>query len=342
MKKRKIYFLKDGPVAWLEEITKNSDEFNYIFHNIVIDYNRSQKRLERIVSVHKEYVKLAFKTVSVVDKGDLIVCWLDLIGLYTYIGLRLFGKRNKILVLNLMVNNDSSFISTVKRLVYKYFLRSTNSYFTLTSEHLKELYFDYFPNCNRENLFVLNDCFEDLAYLSKSDVQSLSDNSIFCGGRNSRDWNVAFEIARLNPAYNFIYVVPDKSVVPKHVSKNVTVHENISKSKFNSLIANSALVILPLTTDAPAGLIVLYLSGLLKKALIISDSLSVRNYITHGKNGIIVKDTQIRNFSEAIRNIMEDDIYRNKLANSLNRSVMDVGSPESFYRELTSIIKSIL
>lgn len=339
--KKKIYFLKDGPISWLEEIALNSDDYNFKFYNVNINYNKNQKRLVRILSVHKVYLSLAFKTVKKVKNEDLIVCWLDLIGFYTYIFLFLFGKKNKILVLNLMVNNDGSIISNLKKYLFQNFLNNKNNYFTLTSNHLQNLYFDYFPKCNRSNFFILNDTYEDLFDLIKKESQKINKNSIFCGGRNSRDWNVAFQIAKMNPKFEFIYVVPSKDVVPKEVSKNIKLYENITKSKFNTLISSCSIVILPLNTDAPAGLIVLYLAGLLKKALIISDSLSIRDYIVNDENGIVIKNPQIDNFNISIRKLIEDHKHKNKLSKSLFETVVKKGSPERFFLNLLKIINLI-
>ena len=240
-----------------------------------------------------------------------------------------------------MVNNDGSFISIFKKYLFQNFLNNKNNYFTLTSNHLKNLYFEYFPNCNRNNFFILNDTYEDLFDLTKKDSQIINKNSIFCGGRNSRDWNVAFEIAKMNPEFEFIYVVPNKDVVPKEVSKNISLYENISKNKFNTLISSCSIVILPLKTDAPAGLIVLYLAGLLKKTLIISDSLSVRDYIVDDVNGIVIKNPQIDNFNISIRRLLEDHNCKNKLSKSLYETVISKGSPDSFYNSLLKIIDSI-
>lgn len=340
--KSNIFFLKDGPVGWIENLAKIENDYNFKFFHKNINYNKSQKRLFRILLVHQNYIKLAYKAVKNVKDGDLIVCWLDLIGFYTHIILFLFGKKNKILVLNLMINSDGSFISNLKKYLFRNFLACNRNYFTLTSEHLKNLYFGYFSSVNQCNFFILNDCYEDLYYLVNKDKKTLNNNSVFCGGRNSRDWELAFKIARINPSIEFIFVVPNKNVIPSYENINVKVFVNVSKSKFNFLLESCSVVILPLKTDAPAGLIVLYLAGLMKKALVISDSLSVRNYIVNDQNGLIISDPESYNFSKAIRKLLYDKNYKERLSNSLHETVISKGSPKSFYKSLIKIIDSII
>ena len=55
---------------------------------------------------------------------------------------------------------------------------------------------------------------------------------------------------------------------------------------------------LPLNTEAPAGLIVLFTAGLMSKAVITTDNYTMREYITSGEDGILVKMGDIEAFAK--------------------------------------------
>ena len=80
-------------------------------------------------------------------------------------------------------------------------------------------------------------------------------NSVFCGGRNGRDWEFLIRIAQAMPEITVNCVMPrDRFEEYKdNFGKNMVVKSDIPEQEFLEFMCQSQLVVTPLDTEAPAG-----------------------------------------------------------------------------------------
>lgn len=125
-------------------------------------------------------------------------------------------------------------------------------------------------------------------------VQTVS-NTVFCGGRNGRDWQFMIEVARSMPNVDFHLVMPQsvyeecKNVLPS----NVYAKFNLPIKEFMKEMCSCEIVALPLDTEAPAGLIVLFQAAANMKYVITTDTMTTREYLGDGRGCLVVNNIEI-------------------------------------------------
>ena len=85
-------------------------------------------------------------------------------------------------------------------------------------------------------------------------------NTVFCGGRNGRDWELLIRIAQAMPEITFNCIMPKDKLeeYKENFGKNMVVKSDIPEQEFLEFMCQSQLVVTPLDTEAPAGLIAFY------------------------------------------------------------------------------------
>ena len=204
-----------------------------------------------------------------------------------------------------MFNEADNFITKMKFLLFKVMLSSDYVFPTVSSKYLENYYKNLF-NIKDKTFSLVHDCFGDKRkFISK---YKKGDGYVFCGGTNGRDWNLLLEVAERLPSIDFVVVGPKSDTLGTNYPKNIVYYHNIDVKKFQQLLYNSSLSILPLNTNAPAGLIVLYTAGLMSKAVITTNNVTMNEYIVSGHSGVLVDIGDSTSFSEAIELIIKDMI----------------------------------
>ena len=113
-------------------------------------------------------------------------------------------------------------------------------------------------------------------------------NTVFCGGRNGRDWEFLIRIAQAMPEVTFNCVMPkDKfEEYKENFGKNMVVKSDIPEQEFLEFMCQSQLVVTPLDTEAPAGLIAFYQAAANGKMAITSDTVTTQEYFADGRGAL--------------------------------------------------------
>jgi len=111
--------------------------------------------------------------------------------------------------------------------------------------------------------------------------------------------------------------------------------------EFRSLLNRSSLLALPLNTEAPAGLIVLFTAGLMSKAVVTTNNLTTREYIVNGVNGKLVNMKDVNDFAMQIQDLINDKGKRISYGKALRLKVEEYGSPDSFIDAIIEITNQI-
>lgn len=224
-------------------------------------------------------------------RNDTIVCWYDFQAVLCYWLAKLSFRQRKIVCINLLLKDKASTKNKVVAWLYKKALKSKHFVASVTSVeygiHLKErLGID-------KDLFLLHDVFhEDYKVNASLDV---CPNTVFCGGRNGRDWKFMIEVAKAMPHVQFHLVMPKVTYdeYQHELPSNVVAKYNLSMDDFLKGMCSCELVALPLDTEAPAGLIVLFQAVANMKYIITTDTLTTREYLSDGRGCLLPNDVDV-------------------------------------------------
>jgi glycosyltransferase involved in cell wall biosynthesis len=103
----------------------------------------------------------------------------------------------------------------------------------------------------------------------------------------------------------------------------------------------SGIIALPLNTEAPAGLIVLFTAGLMHKPVVSTNNITMREYITSGESGYLAGMGDHKALALRIRELHSDQELRKRIGENLFSKVAESGSPEVYIDKLISIVKGI-
>ena len=222
---------------------------------------------------------------------DTIVCWYDFQAVLCHWLFMFFFKRRKIVCINLLLKDKASTKNKVVAWLYKKALKSKHFVASVTSveygKHLKNrLDID-------KDLFLLHDVFhEDYKVNASLDV---CPNTVFCGGRNGRDWKFMIEVAKAMPHVQFHLVMPKVTYdeYQHELPSNVVARYNIPMEDFMKEMCSCEIVALPLDTEAPAGLIVLFQAAANMKYIITTDTMTTREYLSDGRGCLLPNDVDV-------------------------------------------------
>lgn len=249
--------------------------------------------------------------------NDTIVCWYDFQAVLCYWITRLTFSQRKIVCINLLLKDKASTKNKVVAWLYKKALKSKHFVASVTSVefgiHLKKRL-----GINKE-LFLLHDVFhEDYKVNASFDI---CPNTVFCGGRNGRDWKFMIEVAKAMPHVHFHLVMPKVTYdeYQHELPRNVVAKYNISMEDFMKEMCSCEIVALPLDTEAPAGLIVLFQAAANLKYIITTDTMTTREYLSDGRGCLLPNDVDVwkKAINEKLGNVKSNIIASEKLLNFL-------------------------
>lgn len=265
--------------------------------------------------------------------SDTIVCWYDFQAVLCYwTGRFLFRKRN-IVAINILLKDKKTLRNKIVTWFYKKALASGHMAASVTARAYGDSLNERFRTNNR--FFLVRDVYSPTIY-KESDFRFCG-NSVFCGGRNGRDWNVVIETALRMPDVVFHIVMPEniqKKFRCESIS-NIKVYSHLSLGEFNRLLNNSSIVMLPVDTAAPAGLIVLFTAAANRKLVITTSTPVTREYIDEN-TGVLIDDNDIGAYVSAISyHLKHTDEIRKKgdnLLNDLQQTCSEKEYAENIYR----------
>lgn len=285
------------------------------------------------------YFFYCLKIIIRTRKNDLLIFRLDSLGVISYWLSRLFFCHRRIIIINILLKKKNGIMGKITRAVYKKALTDKNTLYTVTSAHFGEelqkyLGIDKTPSLLRDdygNLENLNSEFQDCG------------RTVFCGGNNGRDWELMMNIARHMTDVKFYIIMPPSEFEKfnNSVPQNVTLLKNIPTETFFEIQKKCSLTVLPLNTQAPAGLIVIFSAGLMEKAIITSDTVCTREYINNGNEGTLLTN-DLEQYIQCINKQLSDIEQRKTLGKNLKAKIVSTFSPEKYIQTLSECIDTML
>ncbi len=282
------------------------------------------------------WCKGARDVVRLSRKDDTVVCWYDFQAVLCFLLCKLLCKRRKIVCINLLLKDKASLKNRLVAQLYALALRSKNFVASVTSveygEHLKQRLGFTRP------LFLVHDVYHD-SYQNRG--AKIIPNTVFCGGRNGRDWHFMIEVARATPNVKFHLVMPDGVYheVVDNLPSNVVAKHNIPREDFMREMCSCELVALPLDTEAPAGLIVLFQAAANSKYILTTDTMTTREYLSDGRGSLVAKsvDSWVKEIAARLSSKEENEVSSRKLLQFLQEEC----SEEKFVEGVEKMIKGL-
>ena len=127
---------------------------------------------------------------------------------------------------------------------------------------------------------------------------------VFCGGRNWRDWETLKQAAELIGLP--IDVVTDLGRVNLGDHPRLVPHDRIPFGAFCRALARSSCAVLPLMPGRCAGQATLLLAMHMGVPTIATAIPAMREYVRHGRDGLLVKSRDPHSLATAIRRLLDD------------------------------------
>lgn len=278
-----IYFLYDQPLI------KGKFEF------IIEHFKKNGKEIQVFGSPYKNYkllnwlegcINILYKS----NKNDTIICWYDFQAILLYWLSFITFQARKIVCINILLKEKKTWKNKLVTWMYKQALISNRLIASVTSIE----YGNYLKKRLKiKNIFLIHDVFHN--YPNNINDSDIIPNSVFCGGRNGRNWKFIINVARITPDISFYLVMPKSllSLYNNDLPSNIHILCDIPFIQFMKVLNKCQLVALPLDTESPAGLIVFFHAARNKKLIITTDTMTTREYFTNERGILLPNDANI-------------------------------------------------
>ncbi len=281
----------------------------------------------------KEMYRVCKDMIKQSSKGDAIICWCDFMAVICWWICKFQFKNRKIIALNILLKDKNSLKNKIAKILYKPVLNSIKA--TVTSKE----YGEYIKNMLgiERNFVLLHDVYHDTYDISYQG--EVIKNSVFCGGRNGRDWDFLIKLAQSLHEVTFNCVMPkDKFEQYKEsFSKNMNIKTDISEDEYLKFMCQSEIVVMPLDTEAPAGLIALFQAAANNKLIITSDTITTTEYFSNKKGILLGKD--LEDWKGAIKYFLKNPQKRDKYINELRDFLENKCSEKEYARIISELIR---
>lgn len=266
-------------------------------------------------------------------ENDTILCWYDFMGILCWWICKIKRKKRKIVVINILLKDKTTLKNRIAKVLYKAALKSQQIYVTVTSKEYG-LWINKILNINKEYI-VLHDIYhKEYEVNCKKKVR---ENTVFCGGRNGRNWEMVLKIARELPNVNFICIMPldEYAKYKNNITSNVQVQCDVPKDVYMESMCQSQLVIMPINTEAPAGLIALFQACANDKPIIVSDTVTMKEYFSNNRGYMCGDD--IEEWKNTIENCLNNKEKATEMTNNLKRFLKEECSEEKYADTIAKI-----
>jgi glycosyltransferase involved in cell wall biosynthesis len=175
---------------------------------------------------------------------------------------------------------------------------------------------------------------------SESELQRPAGDSgrVFAGGNSLRDYDPLIEAAGSLPAPVDIATSTLSAEQHRRLPANV-VARVWPQREYDELLLNAAVVVVPLQSreDRSSGQTT-YVNAMARgKALVITDSPGVRDYIEHGRTGLIVPPGDPDALAASIRRLLDDPAERRQMGQRAREYALSQLTLSHYARRLLAV-----
>lgn len=148
-------------------------------------------------------------------------------------------------------------------------------------------------------------------------------------------------VAKSLPNVTFTIVISRgiKDTFQEPIPSNVNVYSDVDYDSFYKLMCESIMICLPLNTEAPAGLLVIYHAAANHKMVIATDNVVTREYIGEDRGVIIENDLQL--WQNAIHYFLNNNIIREQRAANLLSFLKEYCSEKQYIEGIELMVEEL-
>lgn len=284
-------------------------------------------------SKYVAWLRGCWRVLKASGSDDVIICWFDFQAVLCWWLCKLTLRKRHIGAVNLMLKAKNTTINKTASFMYKKALAAKNFHASVTSVYYYEWLQQYLGI--RFDAALIHDVY-------KPDYQTVNGGygtCVFSGGGNARDWHLLMKLAKRMTDVNFLLVMHkgEYDYWKDKMPENVKLKYDIPRNDFLSDMANAAMVCLPLTTDAPAGLIAMFMAAGNDKYVIMSENMTTKEYITPDKGCLVSHD--ITEWESAIRHCLSHPNECMEKAKNLHRFLETECGEDAFLKGVEQLIE---
>jgi glycosyltransferase involved in cell wall biosynthesis len=185
-----------------------------------------------------------------------------------------------------------------------------------------------------------------LAYVRRSEgkpgqtYQVADEGYVFCGGRTNRDFESVLTVVReLN--------VPAKLVMGANVKlrgevpKSVEIYRDIPAQQFYNLMSRARVVVIALDRpEIASGHVVLNQAMRLGKAVVVTDTAGIDDYVSDGHNALLVKPNDPGDLRDKLALLLADPNLRNTIGKN-GSALLSEHNLYTYTKDLTRLITQL-
>ena len=136
-----------------------------------------------------------------------------------------------------------------------------------------------------------------------------SDRYICAIGSQGRDYQTLFSAMKKLPTIKLVVVTNADSIKDLSIPNNVKIYTNIPNAQANNILANSQFMALPLRdSQVPCGHVTIVSAMFFKKAILVTNSIGVHDYIKNEQTGIFFEPKNVDDLALKIEHLWQDSI----------------------------------
>ncbi|MBQ7775720.1 MAG: glycosyltransferase family 1 protein [Lachnospiraceae bacterium] len=324
----KTYILIDKP--------QELEDMSFIASKIEGDYEIVYP--DKRCNSFKQQVLACKECIKRSSSDDIIVCWYDFMGVICWWLCKILQKKRNIIALNILLKSKKTMKNRLAKYLYRKAITASDFLATVTSK-------EYGKWIN--NVLGIEVTYVLLRDVYHSNIRKMAktnniSNSVFCGGRNGRDWGTFFKLANEMPevTFNCILSKDEYEIQKQHFGNNVNAKYDVQEEEFLNFMCQSDMVVMPLNTEAPAGLIVLFQAAANGLLNITSDTVTTRAYFTPDRG--VLCGTSVDEWTEKIRYYLEHKEERLKKAKAFQEYLENQCNEEEYAKIVASLVNKIL
>jgi glycosyltransferase involved in cell wall biosynthesis len=134
-------------------------------------------------------------------------------------------------------------------------------------------------------------------------------------GSQGRDYATLIATMKKLPNIKLVIVANPDSILGLTIPDNVKIHTNIPLRHAHNILAHSAFMALPLRdSQVPCGHVTIVSAMFFNKAIVVTNSQGVQDYIEDGKTGLFFEPKNVDDLSKKIEALWDDQSKVNQLS----------------------------
>lgn len=292
----------------------------------------------RIFILYFKYIKLAYRAIRHSEENDILICWNFTTSIAAGYVCKILKKRRIIFALNIIAYPRKGIIDKLRKWIFHPVMSLETFHITVNSELYIEEYSQRF-DIDKGKFHVLNDPMRstDINY-AFTPIKSY----VFSGGEGQRDWETLLQASEYCPEINFVCIARKKFFdFTLHIPSNVELIFDTNYKTFYDYMDKSSLVVIPLKSHLPSGLVILLRAATIHKPIIATNTPSIRNYIEDQVHGLLFEKGNPQELAQKIKILFHDIELQKKLTESLLKHCTEDFSQSNYAKNLVEIIHNV-